>query len=224
MDIPARKRIAAAALALTGLFHVAAHADEQAMIVNDGLYTFQATRWHGTYGQPAGCLILSDGGRDIVPTLYHWGGSGWCGLSDTSAGMLANRQAVWSIRSITASDGRRAHIVRSHLNGLCLIRGNNGTAVNPSLYLWGLPGGDANFCGFRNADEVIQNGQAAWYFYGLQIGGSAWMKDVRVFGQSLAFGPIPVNFPNTLDRFSWATFPGGNMTSSTWEFNLYRMD
>ena len=215
--------VASALLACAGLFGAAANVHAQELIVRDGLYTFQPKLWNGSYYVQAGCMILSDNGHDQVPSLYHWGGSGWCGLSDNKVHMLSNAQAVWSIYSITATDGRRAHIMKSHFNSRCLIRGENGTAASPSLHMWPLPGGDPKFCGWRTADEVINNGQAAWYFEGDQYS-AAWLVSAKVGTQSLGFGPLPTVYPNTVNRSVWATFPLGGSGNPVWEFDLYPMD
>ena len=64
---------------------------------------------------------------------------------------------------MTDSQGVTAHIIRSRVNGQCLIRSNNGTDAMASLYMWG-DIADKTWCGLPNADVLIDNGQAAWYF------------------------------------------------------------
>jgi hypothetical protein len=219
----ASKHIASTVLGLAGMFGVVVQANAQSVVITDARYVFSVTWWQGNVGKPAGCMIIGNSGLDEFPTLYDWGASGWCGLADSKTDMLNNRQAVWSIHSIVGSNGVRAHTIKSYVNGRCLIRAQNGTATFPSLYMWSLPGGDTRFCGFRSADELIQNGQAAWYFDGLQIGGSAWLQSAKIGTQPLGFGPIPTAFPVRWERI-WASFPAGVPVGGAWEFNLYPME
>jgi hypothetical protein len=82
-----------------------------------------------------------------------------CGFGDLRA-HEANKQAVWDIAQVAASDGRKGYTIRSRVNGQCLIRGNNGTDLAPQLYMWS--GNNPQWCGFDSADAFVHNGQAAW--------------------------------------------------------------
>lgn len=113
-----------------------------------------------------GCLIISNNGLDERPSYHRWpdvpaGGAETCGLGDPQT-LIQNRQAVWHLEPVTSSKGITAHIVRSHVNEKCLIRGHSGHAEAASLYLWGEVA-DKTFCGWPSADALIENGQAAWF-------------------------------------------------------------
>jgi hypothetical protein len=160
-------RIASMALAFAGAFGAAGSAGAETIedpVIKEGTYVMQVHSSDAN-DQVAGCMIVSNNGRNSVPSVYDWGmgGSAWCGLSGRVEDVLQNRQAVWRITSVRASSGAHAYVIKSHVNGRCLIRGHGGRASAPSLHLWTeLPGGKDAFCGFRDADELIGNGQAAW--------------------------------------------------------------
>lgn len=207
-----------AAFAFASVVGVAAPASAQgteAPRIKDGPYVIEVQRLDedpAVYSRFAGCMIVSNNGKNSIPSLYWWGGqnvdSSWCGLSGDTVDIMRNGQAVWQIASIWASNGKHAYVVKSHVNGRCLIRGSNGYAGHPSLHLWtGLPGGDAKYCGFRNADALIENGQAAWSFdtsgYGWGVFvHSAWTGNS---GARLAFATPPV-YPNTDPNSAFASF------------------
>ena len=45
---------------------------------------------------------------------------------------------LWEVYPLTSSTGQVAHVIKSRTNDRCLIRGQNGTAGNPSLYSSGV--------------------------------------------------------------------------------------
>lgn len=89
------------------------------------------------------------------PAMHHFGGTGICGL-DSEGPIVAQ---VWDIVPVVASDGRKAHIVRSRANGKCLVRGKQ----HPVLHLWNEPT-DTRWCGLASADALLADGRAAWFF------------------------------------------------------------
>jgi hypothetical protein len=216
-------------VAMLGVLGVTAQASAS-LRMPDGLYVVEAFHRLPTGdSQVGGCMIVSNNGFDSVPSLYYWGRAfqGWgnCGLSNNRQTVLQNRQAVWQVTTITASNGQQAYVIKSQVDGRCLIRGNNGYAGHPSLHLWTEhPGGNAAFCGFRTADELLRNGQAAWSmdtagFWGGEIVYSLWTtQPVKGF---LAFSPMPPVFPNTANRFTFASFANG---TDPWWYFFVRMD
>jgi hypothetical protein len=111
-----------------------------------------------------GCLIIGDRGSATRPTFHRWNHGGapeTCGLGNVYE-QVANAQAVWDITPVTNTLGVTAHIIRSRINGKCLIRSNNGTDSAASLYLWS-DIADITACGLPSVDALIANGQAAWY-------------------------------------------------------------
>ena len=98
------------------------------------------------------------------PALENFGGEGICGL-DSAGPIIA---LVWDIVPVVASDGRKAHILRSRANGKCLVRGKE----HPVLQ----PGNDAAanpWCGLASADALLDDGQAAWQFDDITVEHSA---------------------------------------------------
>lgn len=227
MKTSARKALAATTLILACMSGIAASAS--ATVIDDGLYivdVHQATGEHEPFARYGGCMIVSNGGYDSVPSMYYWPRSTavFCGLSDNLQDMVAHhRQAVWRIYTVTAGTGMRAYVIKSHFDGRCLIRSQNGTAAAPSLYLWSVAGGDAQYCGFRSADELIANGQAAWDFTGSRftdghvMATALWNKRTPV-GMLEFVTTIYTGFPNTVDR---STFAGFSADSNPWFFTFW---
>jgi hypothetical protein len=217
----------AAALALAGASGIAATAN--AAVLDDGLYVVdvhQATGYHEPFARYGGCMIVSNGGYDLTPSMYYWANATatWCGLANTIPEILSQRQAVWQVHGLTSTNGVRAYVIKSYFDGRCLIRGENGTASAPELYLWtALPGGDARYCGMRSADELIANGQAAWNFSGTRF------DDGHVMATSLWNTHAPngllsfvttwyTQVPNTVDR---STFAGFTSDANSWFFTFW---
>jgi hypothetical protein len=222
-----RTRIASTAFALLAMTCAGALADPQPPIA-DGRYLIEVYDPY-VVNQYAGCLIVSNNGRDAVPSLYDWHlpDATWCGLSDRFDWVLDNGQAVWEVYSVEATNGARAHVIKSGVGGACLIRGNNGQSGFPSLHLWTeIAQGDARYCGFRDADQLIQNGQAAWSFNAgdsnanVFFAYAAWTGAYRK--DFLSFAKAPSVYPNTVDRDTFASFANGD--ENRWVFAFWRLD
>jgi hypothetical protein len=182
-----------------------------------------AVRYKDSAGvdRDAGCMILGQQGTNLIPTLYKWSGSGaYCNLDSASP------QALWNIYPLVSNAGVVRHVIKSRINGKCLIRGSNGKASTASMYLW--PGGDPHFCGFGSADELVTSGQAAWDFSALQ----AYMDesaDIVYAGQisvmkdpgQLIFGPTPHTWPSTEPDYSQARFTSDPAAMNSWYVVLY---
>lgn len=233
----ARNTLAPFAIAFAGVLGIAGQASAQHPFadglvegVADGLYAidvhYATDIGEATRTGYSGCLIISNSGRDTVPSVYYWNlpGKDWCGLANTTAELNANRQAVWQVYSVTGTGGVRAHVLKSHVNGQCLIRGRNGTASAPSLHLWTGIGGDAKFCGLRSADELILNGQAAWYLDGYSFQRDSFVDSARNGANLplLTISPTPERAPNTANRQAWASFAPTPATD--WSFTFWRVD
>jgi len=108
------------------------------------------------------CLIMSGNGHAIHPSRYLWGGgaNGFCGQA-SNAELLANKQAVWTLKSL---GGNKYVITNASRNGTeeCLIMSGNGQETHPSRYLW--EGGADGFCGLGSMEELLDNKQAVWSF------------------------------------------------------------
>jgi hypothetical protein len=172
-------------------------------------------------------MIVSNNGHDTVPSLYDWhrDGATWCGLYESAEEMLLNRQAVWEVYTVSATNGEQAYVIKSLVNDRCLIRGQNGHAAQPSLHAWtSVGGGDARFCGFRNADELILNGQAAWTFDVMDASADVGaVLGARTGGPNagvLAFSKTPSVYPNTVNRDTFASFTSA---PNRWAFLFWRM-
>jgi len=231
----ARIALASMSFAFAGLFAIPTQANAQASFddglvegVADGLYVIDVNYTRRTDDADvvgyAGCLIISDSGRDTFASVYHWNQPGkvWCGLGTSIADLVANRQAVWQVYSVIGTNGARAYVLKSYVNGRCLTRGHNGTAMAPSLFLWTQVRGDATFCGFPSADELIRNGQATWYLDATSFQGNAFVRSARN-GASLALltiSPSPTRDPSTENRQAWASFV--STPSTQWTFTFWR--
>jgi hypothetical protein len=222
-----------AVFALAATFGVAGKSQASERLA-DGLYAIEvyheATQLPG--GKRGGCMIVGNHGFDSIPSLYHWGGNynGWgeCGLSSNRQDLLQNGQAIWEVYTVTAPGYPSGYVIRNRgVIGHCLIRSANGYANRPSLYMWtGLIGGDARYCGFRNAQELLSNGQAVWRMnIRGGFGPAAQIVDtVRVLkaaSGSLGFATPPA-FPHTGGDPAHAGFvvQGHN----PWWFMFVRMD
>lgn len=164
-----------------------------------------------------GCMILGNNGNSTTPSLFTWGQTQYpethCGLSQSSP------QAQWEIYPIVAN-GLIRHVIKSAFNGKCLIRGQNGTARNASVYLWP-DNADKQFCGLNSAAEFVSNGQAAWDLTGLDaIATGAYFGTIGLspavklqFSPTLKWPAIPPS------DYSLAEFPD-SPSSETWMFVL----
>lgn len=218
--------IASTVLALTGLFGVSASAIAQ-VAIEDGLYVINVSYYpenEGIYSYYGGCMIVGNNGYDAVPSLYYWNkpNGTWCGLSDDRGEVLRNRQAVWEVYAVKAENGMRAHVLKSHVNGRCLARGQDSRASTPSLHLWSLPGGDPKYCGFRSAAELIKDGQAAWSLDTMVIHPDLFIAYAISAGRTphrraLGF-PRPSTFPAVWGG-THASFTSG---ASHWMFEFWR--
>jgi hypothetical protein len=180
-------------------------------------------------GQPlkqGGCLIVGNNGFAEIPTLFDWnrGTRQRCGFPD-AASLRQNRQAVWSIEPVTSNAGQTVHVIRSRVNGKCLIRGNNGTAPFAILHLWP-DAGDKQFCGLRSADFLVANGQAAWRFDLLEpvTSGEAtsWFGPLRMRVPTtayLAIADLPPTWPNTVTYESFNALVA-DQAAKPWLFEL----
>jgi hypothetical protein len=230
-DMRIVKQIMASAL-LAATLGIAgqAHASERLL---DGLYVVEVYHHPPGLNSPppkfGGCMITGNNGHASVPSLFYWSGNfhGWgqCGLSDSRAVVLQNAQAVWRVYTVVGTDGQSAYVIKSHVNGRCLVRGENGHAKSPNLYLWTGLGGDDKFCGLRSADELLRNGQAAWtltFDDGTDMTGGVG-KAPRIRNPEvgdLAFWPMPEAWPQPYDQFVPAVFLP---VVSPWVFDFIRV-
>lgn len=130
----------------------------------DGAYTLVARPLAQASG--GSCMIVGNNGQSPRPELYDWqagGAARHCGFQGGDT-VVANAQGAWDIRPITTSQGLVAHVIRSRVNGQCLIRKDNGHADHFSLHQWSELSADPTYCGWPSADALVANGQAAWYF------------------------------------------------------------
>jgi hypothetical protein len=193
----------------------------------DGLYVIEAHHW--MTDRPGGCLIVGNNGHDAVPSLYHWGGNhhrdGQCGLSKRRSVLVGNRQAVWEVYWIDSPAYGSAYVIKSHVHGRCLIQGASGHAGRPAFHMWtGIAGGSARYCGFRNATELMANGQAAWRLRLVDSFGPASQAIDYVMNHTgrdfLTFSTLPAVFPNKHGGVHAAYQYG----SSPWSWHFVRMD
>jgi serine protease len=142
----------------------AARASVPGQVRLQGAYTLVARPAHVSGPLFEACMIAPTSGTR-EPILYDWqkpgGARQHCGWRN-EAELLGQMEGVWDIQAVTTSHGVTAHVIRSRVNGKCLIRGHNGYATYADLYLWG-QNPDKMFCGFASADELVDNGQAAWF-------------------------------------------------------------
>ena len=108
------------------------------------------------------------------------------------------------------------------------MRGHNGTANRADVYSWS-DIADKTFCGLRNADAFIANGQAAWHLADLRpitrAAGASWFGALRLSRpttSTLGFNPAPWVWPNTVPDYAFnAIYPQG--TQNPWWFELIRV-
>lgn len=112
-----------------------------------GTYSISAHKQENGTSQFVGCVVMAGG---TIPTLRN-GGDPFC--RETPDAAVDHRWNVYRV-----GDG---HVIKSPANGRCLIRGNNGTAANPSLYSW-QSNPDKTYCGLANGNVLVDNGQAHW--------------------------------------------------------------
>ncbi|MGO4550671.1 hypothetical protein AB4059_06170 [Lysobacter sp. 2RAF19] len=168
-----------------------------------------------------GCMIVGSNGTSTIPSLYVWNpDAAGCGAS-------GNAQALWSIYPVTSLSGKTAHVIRSQVNGMCLIRSANGQAPQASLHLW-TDSPLKTFCGFLTADALITNGQGAWDFSAMvpvgPFGGLAnyaGRPRISVGSRSwLVFSPDPTEWPSRHPDRSLATFTDDAALSDQWMIGL----
>jgi hypothetical protein len=210
-------------LALLSSIAILASPARAGSTIVQGYYAVEARYWTSLFDyKDYGCMIVGNGGNAEVPSLYDWGSPGaYCGLSSYSA------QARWQIYAVrSTTTGKTGHVIKSAVNGKCLIRGASGQATFASLYLWPL-NADHLFCGFRTADELIENGQAAWDLSDFE---PIVVNDLIVYSgtakltlpnSALNFSPLPATAPSRVDGVSNATFggsgpPGWYIRLHTW--------
>jgi hypothetical protein len=167
----------------------------------------------------AGCVIVGDSGRDSVPSLFHWRqGTQNCGH------LGPNPQAQWDIYPIVEGLTVR-HVIKSRVNGLCLIRGSGGEGRHPILYVWSNDPDKQRLCGFDNVHDFMSNGQAAWDMTQLETNVNADGDVVyagRISsknGQVLGFDPIWLGAAR--ERWSWATFMSDPVSAERWRLNFW---
>lgn len=199
-----KQKIAGLTLALAAASGLAAPVAAQT--IPDGQYVIQARILDGSrWGyQVGGCMIIGNNGRNAVPSMYHWwntAGPSYCGLTPFHQVIVQNAQSVWNVSSIRASNGKQAYVLRSQVNGSCLIRSGNGYATSPSLHMWTELGGPSRFCGFASADALIANGQAAWSIEASPSGRDflAYALTVNSAGRGDLDFPAPVFHPTEVE-------------------------
>jgi hypothetical protein len=174
------------------------------------------TSWWG------GCVIVGNSGNASVPSLFVWNpDAAGCGQAS------GNTQPLWSIYPVTSLSGKVAHVIRSQVNGKCLIRSSNGQAAQASLHLW-TDSSLKTFCGFLTAEALIANGQGAWDFSGMvpvgPFGGLsnyAGRPRISVGSKSwLVFSPDPTEWPSRHPDRSLATFTDDAALSDLWMIGL----
>lgn len=169
---------------------------------------------NGPFG--TGCMIIGNSGASASPSLYRWPvGGAHCGLN------IPHAQATWDIYPIVSGQTVR-HVIKSRVNGKCLIRAGNGRDINPSLYLWP-EYADKHFCGLPDANALIINGQAAWDFTGLEakvseVGDVVYAGSIRLGGAALIFSPLAVSPP---PDYSMAIFTTDAEIAGNWRMNLW---
>jgi hypothetical protein len=111
------------------------------------------------HSQPK-CMVFDPALGNYGVSTYRWNNNtALCGLGSVAVHAV-NKQAVWNITPVKHTDGRKAYVIRSRLNGRCLIRSNNGHDVAASLHMWNAT--NPALCGWGSQDALIDNGQAAW--------------------------------------------------------------
>jgi len=169
-----------------------------------------------------GCMIIGNSGQSDVPSLYDWGmGNYTCGLD------AVNWQEMWEVYALSANN-TLVHVIKSRVNGKCLIRGQSGAAASPSLYLWPTSS-YTEYCGFSNAKDLISNGQAAWDLSAVlpyaDSGGIVYYQGPARHAMSpnpyLAFSPLPSSAPSRVADNSWGVFTTD--TLNKWELHLKSM-
>jgi hypothetical protein len=123
-----------------------------------GTYSISAFKKSNDKYDFAGCVVMAGGN---VPTLRN-GGDPSCRQAPD-----ATTEHRWNLYKV-----RSGHVIKSPVNGGCLIRGNNGMDRNPSLYLW-QQNADKTYCGFADGRALRDNGQAYWYLDVLEYGTEA---------------------------------------------------
>jgi hypothetical protein len=184
-------------------------------IIIDGTYLID-TSFEDSNGRAlaTGCMMQGNAGKSTVPSLYKWSGSGhYCNLD------VASPQALWRIYPVTFN-GVVRHVIKSTIDGKCLVRGNSGQAAQASLFLW--PGNsDTRLCGLKTAADFIHNGQAAWDFSQLRAhsvtpfdyadgnilySGAISLMPANQPRSYLMFSPMPTSSPSSTPDVSMATF------------------
>ncbi len=165
-----------------------------------------------------GCLTMMGGSpASLVPALYQWpSGGNHCGLDNPNA------QAIWDIYPVVSGQTVR-HVIKSRTNNQCLIRGSNGQAGNPSLYLWP-DNADKRYCGLASADAFVANGQAAWDFTDFQpkvdeVGDIVYSGRISLASGGLHFRSLHIPPPGV--DYSPAEFLTDTVITSRWSMNLW---
>lgn len=141
-----------APLALLGTLAAPVQAQATGDTSIQGTYAIQVLLEDQGKNIVAGCLVNGDASNPSTPFSSNWG-SPKCD-APPQAGSEAH---LWEVHNI----GPSLHVIRSRVNGYCLIRGNHGHAERPQLHLWNLSA-DKRYCGFPDAHALMENGQALW--------------------------------------------------------------
>jgi hypothetical protein len=129
----------------------------QASIAQDAHGIEVMLRLQGTRSPAqADCLILSNSGRDLIPSRHAWGGGAarqpYCGFA-TQAEQEANGQSVWIIHTVTAprfgvaDTGINHHpyvVIQNKRTGACLVSDHEGDISRPSTVIFP---GSGPYCG-----------------------------------------------------------------------------
>jgi hypothetical protein len=137
------------------------------------------------HSQPK-CMIFDAAQGAYGVRTHRWTTvpTGLCGLGHVTA-HTENKQAVWDIAPVKHTDGRKAYVIRSRVNGQCLIRSNNGQDNSARLFSWNAT--NPALCGWGNEDALIDNGQAAWVLGDSTVVGENIVSSIGALRNGVAF-------------------------------------
>jgi hypothetical protein len=177
--------------------------------------------WSGTYDY-AGCLVAGKDGTSEKPSLFDWNADA-NNLCRQPTGPVS-KTAIWDIYVVADPPWRSVSVIRSRVNGKCLIRGDGGQASTATLYKW-TASGDATYCGFPSLQDFMNNGQAGWDLNMNDVGLDS--RGLHMFQGSITMSkpqqayldivPLPLGRPVPLAELN---FPAFSTTPSAWKFRL----
>jgi len=184
---------------------LAAPVQAQSHMSIQGTYAIQVVEGN----RVRGCLVNGDAHAPSTPFYYK--------LADHTCNPLQpdDTYHLWDVYNIGY-----LHVIRSRVNGYCLIRGHNGHAARPTLYLWG-ESEDKTWCGFPDVHALVENGQALWDLRGLERVWSSetWMPEFE--------GSIHLpKFPGSVLRFDppfaegYSNFARFGTSAGDWEISF----